>query len=70
MTVSLNDTPTTSPCIGVCITDAKWQKYCIGCGRWINEIQNWDLYTPWEKKMVNKRINDLKEESTEDYPYK
>jgi predicted Fe-S protein YdhL (DUF1289 family) len=70
MTDTLFGTTVTSlsPCIGVCITDAKWHNYCIGCYRWTGEIQNWDTYTNTEKIRINRRILDLKNEDRSNYP--
>ena len=57
-----------SPCIGVCILDPKWGQVCVGCHRFLIEINNWQYYSDEEKKQINKRIQDLRDEDVEDYP--
>ena len=57
-----------SPCIGVCILDPGWGQVCVGCHRFLIEINNWQYYSNEEKKQINKRIQDLRDEDVEDYP--
>ena len=57
-----------SPCIGVCILDPEWGQICVGCHRFLIEINNWQYYSNEEKKQINKRIQDLRDENVEDYP--
>ena len=40
------------PYIGVCKMNLQ-NNFCIGCGRSINQITNWSLYT--EKKQNNRK---------------
>lgn len=43
-----------SPCIGICST--LFDDECQGCGRTIQEVSNWVLMSPAEKKTVWERI--------------
>ena len=40
-----------SPCINVCRMDAT-SGYCEGCGRTLDEIASWSVYTAAEKRAV------------------
>ena len=44
-----------SPCIDICKIDPKG-KFCVGCGRALDEIKNWPSYTEEKKKMVLKQL--------------
>jgi len=57
-----------SPCIGVCVLDPTWNAYCIGCKRFLREVEYWDSYTEAEKQQIVDRINSLMEEDPADYP--
>jgi len=41
-----------SPCTKVCKINEK--KFCVGCGRSLNEIAGWRTYTDAEKHQANK----------------
>jgi predicted Fe-S protein YdhL (DUF1289 family) len=41
-----------SPCTKVCKINE--HKFCLGCGRSLNEIAGWRTYTAAEKQQVNK----------------
>ena len=58
-----------SPCVGVCVLEPKWSAYCIGCFRMTIEISNWAEYSDEEKSQINKRIEQLRKEEPEEYPY-
>ena len=58
-----------SPCVGVCVLEPKWGAYCIGCFRMTIEISNWAEYSDEEKSQINKRIEQLRKEEPEEYPY-
>lgn len=57
-----------SPCIGVCILDPKWGQMCVGCHRFIIEINNWMYYDNDEKRQIIERIRTLRDEDEEEYP--
>ena len=44
-----------SPCIDICKTDPEG-KFCVGCGRALDEIANWLNYSEEKKKMVLKQL--------------
>jgi len=44
-----------APCIAICST-AQGDAVCKGCGRTEDEVQNWPLLTPAEKRVVWRRI--------------
>lgn len=43
-----------SPCISLCVYDYD-RDYCTGCGRHLDEISNWDYYTPEQKQEILKK---------------
>ena len=57
-----------SPCIGVCVLDPTWGKICIGCHRFLIEINNWQYYDEEEKQLIVNRIESLRNEDPKDYP--
>ncbi len=57
-----------SPCIGVCILDPTWGQLCVGCHRFVIEINNWMYYDNDEKAQIIERIRSLREEDESDYP--
>ena len=44
-----------SPCLGICNIDFDATDICQGCGRSINEIANWSVYTDEDKIVVNEQ---------------
>ncbi|MFZ5549033.1 MAG: DUF3717 domain-containing protein [Pseudomonadota bacterium] len=44
-----------APCIAICST-AQGDPVCKGCGRTEDEVQNWPVMTPGEKRQVWRRI--------------
>lgn len=44
-----------APCIAICST-TQGDAVCKGCGRSFDEVQDWTLYTPGEKRAVWRRI--------------
>jgi uncharacterized protein len=44
-----------APCIAICST-AQGDAICKGCGRTEDEVQDWPVYTPAEKRQVWRRI--------------
>jgi hypothetical protein len=44
-----------SPCIAICST-TQGDAVCKGCGRRFDEVQDWTVYTPAEKRAVWRRI--------------
>uniref|UniRef100_B1XV21 DUF1289 domain-containing protein n=1 Tax=Polynucleobacter necessarius subsp. necessarius (strain STIR1) TaxID=452638 RepID=B1XV21_POLNS len=52
--LSIGDNESDSPCIGVCTT--LYDEICQGCGRTLNEVSNWVLFSDDEKASVWKRI--------------
>lgn len=57
-----------SPCIGVCMLDPTWGQMCVGCHRFVIEINNWSHYDDEEKQQIIDRIETLREEDTSEYP--
>ena len=57
-----------SPCIGVCILDPTWCQVCVGCHRFVIEINNWMYYDNDEKAQIIERIRTLREEDEAEYP--
>jgi len=45
-----------TPCISICQIE-KETRICKGCGRSIEEIQQWSRYTDDERMVVMKRLN-------------
>ena len=64
----MTDEHVPSPCIGVCILDPQWGQMCVGCHRFIIEINNWMYYDNDEKKQIIERIRTLREEDETEYP--
>ena len=44
-----------SPCIAICST-AQGDAVCKGCGRTEDEVQQWTVFSPGDKRMVWRRI--------------
>lgn len=44
-----------SPCKGICNLDFETHQVCQGCGRTIDEIANWRLFTNEDKAEINKK---------------
>jgi|TARA_R110002020_G_scaffold85949_1_gene212068 predicted Fe-S protein YdhL (DUF1289 family) len=43
-----------SPCVGVCSTSvAPFDETCIGCGRTVDQIRDWESFSDFEKKIIN-----------------
>lgn len=57
-----------SPCIGVCTLDATWGQMCVGCHRFLIEINNWQYYSDIEKQQIVDRITSLRAEDPKEYP--
>lgn len=57
-----------SPCIGVCVLDPTWGQMCVGCHRFLIEINNWMYYDETEKAQVIERISSLRDEDESEYP--
>jgi len=38
-----------SPCVGICNLDFSTHTVCQGCGRSVDDIANWSVYTDEEK---------------------
>lgn len=49
-----------SPCTRNCELDDDL-KYCLGCGRTLQELQTWRWMTEEEKKAVIQRIKEMRE---------
>ena len=52
--LSVSDTNSDSPCIGVCST--LFDDVCQGCGRTAQEVCNWVFMSTEEKESIWKRI--------------
>lgn len=50
---SLSDTP----CIGICSTSLG-DPVCMGCGRTLEEVAQWNTYSDEQKIAINLRLND------------
>ena len=50
-----------SPCINICKIDPHTE-CCIGCKRYIEEIENWLYLTDLEKRSILARLNGDKDE--------
>ncbi|HXV24124.1 MAG TPA: DUF1289 domain-containing protein [Alphaproteobacteria bacterium] len=61
----LFDTSVPSPCVSVCQIEES-TGYCIGCRRTIDEIRDWIVMTPEEKRAVLARVEARKRRSAED----
>ena len=44
-----------APCIAICST-SQGDDICKGCGRTFDEVQNWTVMSPSEKRIVWRRI--------------
>jgi predicted Fe-S protein YdhL (DUF1289 family) len=44
-----------SPCKGICNLDFETHQVCQGCGRTIDEIANWSIYTNEDKMLINEK---------------
>ncbi len=44
-----------SPCINICLLDQK-TNLCLGCGRSLNEIEKWTIYSKKERQEIIKKI--------------
>lgn len=49
------DTQPDAPCIAICST-SQGDERCKGCGRTFDEVQNWPVLTPGEKRSTWRRI--------------
>jgi predicted Fe-S protein YdhL (DUF1289 family) len=49
------DTTPDAPCIAICST-SQGDELCKGCGRTFDEVQNWPVLTPGEKRASWRRI--------------
>ncbi|WP_416762379.1 DUF3717 domain-containing protein [Roseateles sp. So40a] len=49
------DTTPDAPCIAICST-SQGDELCKGCGRSFDEVQNWPVLTPGEKRATWRRI--------------
>ena len=49
------DTTPDAPCIAICST-SQGDELCKGCGRSFDEVQNWPVFTPGEKRATWRRI--------------
>ena len=56
----LFDTSVPSPCISVCQMEEA-TGLCLGCRRTVDEIRDWIILTPDEKRAVLARIADRKQ---------
>ncbi|RQO62090.1 Fe-S protein [Paucibacter sp. KBW04] len=45
-----------APCIAICST-SQGDELCKGCGRTFDEVQNWPVMTPAEKRVTWRRIS-------------
>lgn len=43
-----------SPCVNICKVE---DEVCIGCGRTLEEIENWTSMTNEERKYINERLS-------------
>ncbi|MBM0108636.1 DUF1289 domain-containing protein [Steroidobacter sp. S1-65] len=51
--------PVASPCIKVCVLDAR--NVCVGCGRTIDEITQWSRLTEEQQRQVVDRARQRRE---------
>ena len=49
------DSTPDAPCIAICST-SQGDELCKGCGRSFDEVQNWPVFSPAEKRTVWRRI--------------
>lgn len=45
-----------SPCVNICRMDAD-NRYCIGCFRTVQEIQNWTTMTDEERERIMSQLD-------------
>ncbi len=50
------DSTPDAPCIAICST-SQGDELCKGCGRTFDEVQNWPVMTPAEKRVTWRRIS-------------
>ncbi len=50
------DSTPDAPCIAICST-SQGDELCKGCGRTFDEVQNWPVMTPVEKRVTWRRIS-------------
>ena len=50
------ETTPDAPCIAICST-SQGDELCKGCGRTFDEVQNWCVMTPIEKRVTWRRIS-------------
>ncbi|HEY4082151.1 MAG TPA: DUF3717 domain-containing protein [Burkholderiaceae bacterium] len=50
------DSTPDAPCIAICST-SQGDPLCKGCGRTFDEVQNWTVMTPSEKRVTWRRIS-------------
>jgi predicted Fe-S protein YdhL (DUF1289 family) len=50
------DSTPDAPCIAICST-SQGDELCKGCGRSFDEVQNWPVMTPTEKRVTWRRIS-------------
>jgi predicted Fe-S protein YdhL (DUF1289 family) len=50
------ETTLDAPCIAICST-SQGDEMCKGCGRTFDEVQNWCVMTPVEKRVTWRRIS-------------
>ena len=59
--------PVESPCKGICNLDFATHTVCQGCGRSVDDIKNWRVYTDEQKITANSeaqiRLDEIKYES-------
>ena len=53
------DTSVPSPCVAICQMDEA-NRFCIGCGRTLDELRDWIIMTADEKRAVLARIEAAK----------
>ena len=57
--MTLPPPPVASPCIKVCVLDAR--NVCVGCGRTIDEITQWARLTEEQRRLVVDRAQQRRE---------
>lgn len=59
--------PVESPCKGICNLDFATHTVCQGCGRSVDDIKNWRVYTDEQKITANSeaqiRLDEIEYES-------
>jgi predicted Fe-S protein YdhL (DUF1289 family) len=50
------DTPTGSPCRGVCSATSQGDAICRGCGRTAEEVRDWNTYSDEQKIAIKERL--------------